>query len=84
MSIQRDYIIMFLVCVCCGYAASVNFTWQYIFIGVFFIIALLINLAISLKKKADEKNNIERTMTLAEVVQSFNVNPKQSMIHNII
>lgn len=46
ISVQRDYIIMFLICVSCGYAACAIRTWQFIIVGVMFVLALLINLIV--------------------------------------
>jgi hypothetical protein len=64
VSVQRDYIVMFLVCLCCGYAVSAIDIWQYFFIGGMFIISILVNWFLEYRHKQDEKN-LERSMTLA-------------------
>lgn len=51
ISVQRDYIVMFLVCVCCGYAVCAIDTWQYFFIGGMFIISILVNWFLEYKHK---------------------------------
>ena len=47
LSVQKHYIIMFLICECFGYAISVYYTWQYVFIGVMFVLAIIANYLIS-------------------------------------
>ena len=51
ITVLRDYIFMFLLCVCCGYAASAIFTWQYIFIGVIFIFSIILNIMLTTQNK---------------------------------
>ena len=51
ISVQRDYIVMFLVCVCCGYAVCAIDIWQYFFIGGMFIISILVNWFLEYKHK---------------------------------
>ena len=51
ISVQRDYIIMCLACVCCGYAACAVQNWQYYFVGGMFIVSLLANWFLSYRFK---------------------------------
>ena len=64
ISVQRDYIIMFLTCVCCGYAVCAVQTWQYYFVGAMFLLSLLANWLLSYQVKLSEKKK-EKAMTLA-------------------
>lgn len=64
ISVQRDYIIMFLACVCCGYAVCAVQTWQYYFVGAMFLISLFANWLLSYQVKQSEKKQ-EKSMTLA-------------------
>lgn len=65
LSVQRDYIVMFLVCVCCGYAVCADDYWQYFFIGAMFILSLLTNWFLSYRTKQQEKKEtLQRTTTL--------------------
>jgi hypothetical protein len=66
LSIQRDYIIMFLICVCCGYALCASYNWQYYLIGALFIVCLLVNWLITLSAQKKEKLGLKnRAMTLS-------------------
>ena len=76
ISVQRDYIIMFLACVCCGYAACAVQNWQYYFVGGMFIVSLLANWFLSYRFKLSQKK-IQKAMTLSEVVKANTNNPKQ-------
>lgn len=55
ISVQKDYIIMFLVCVSCGYALCAQDMWQYFFIGGMFILSLIANWLLSYRTKQAEK-----------------------------
>lgn len=51
LTVQRDYIVLFLICVCCGYAVCVIRTWQYFFIGAMFIVSFSLNWYLSVREK---------------------------------
>lgn len=84
LSVQRDYTIMFLVCVCCGYAVSSVETWQYYFIGGIFIFSLIINFFIAYKTREKRSKDYARALTLCEFVKAQSSNPKKSMLNDII
>lgn len=66
LTVLRDYIFMFLICVCCGYAVSVISHWQYIFIGIIFIFSIILNIMLTTQKKQKiNSSQIMRTLTLA-------------------
>lgn len=65
---------MFLICVCCGYAACVIEDWQYYFIIGIFIVSLIANWGISYRVKQDEKK-LQKSLTLTEVVKAHTSNP---------
>ncbi len=84
LSVQRDYTIMFLVCVCCGYAVSSVYTWQYIFIACTFVVSLIINFFIAYKTREKRSKDYVRALTLCEFVKAQSSNPKKSMLNDII
>ena len=85
LSVQKHYIIMFLICLCCGYAISAFTTWQYIFSGVMFVVSIIANYFISFTyRKSNVEDEIRKTQTLAEVIKTQTMNPKQSMRQNLL
>lgn len=40
---QKSYIIMFLICISCGYAVSVTRTWQYYMIAAICVVSIGVN-----------------------------------------
>jgi hypothetical protein len=51
LSVQRSYIVMFLICVCCGYGVSAIYDWQYYVIGGMFVFSIVANFIFSYREK---------------------------------
>lgn len=76
ISVQRDYIYMFLICVSCGYAVGVRFYWQYLLIAIVFVLAVFINYIISYNKSQEF---IEKKISpLVEFVKAQSVNLRKT------
>ena len=67
LSVLRDYTYIFLVCVCAGYAISVIYIWQYIFIGIIFVFAIVLNVMLTFQAKHQREELIRsnKALTLA-------------------
>lgn len=69
LAVQRDYIVLFLICVCCGYGISAIYFWQIILAVAMCVLSLAINFILNCKAKHDELRDlrVSRTITLHEI-----------------
>lgn len=85
LCVLRDFIFMFLVCVGGGYATTCVHTWQYIFMGVICLLAIILNIGLTFQDSFHQKyeSQPDRTMTLGEKLKTQTNNPKQSMLQSL-
>lgn len=81
ISIQRDYIYMFLICVSCGYAVSSRSIWLYIFIGIVFVFAVIVNYIISYKKSEEL---MEKIAPLVDFIKAQSINLKRTFSQTML
>lgn len=92
LSSQRDYLWMFLVCACGGYALGAIFYWQYVLAAGVCLLAGLANLAIGygIRRRKREKEGQgqgqgeDKSVKLGELAARTGRSVKQSMVESML
>jgi hypothetical protein len=82
MKVQKFYIVFFLIFTSVSFASTSIYDWEYYFVGAIFIIGMITNFALNFTFKK-RKQEIEKSMTIKDMLKTATMNPKNSMMLNL-